>query len=138
VADCNRLAAGEPGLNQATLVAAPGFFAVLIAQVHFDARDVFTEVAEGMIHPGLNPMHQPLMALNVVIRIDLNLHVFSLWGARLEEGGRSKRGKRPELRARCGVDRFGAINTPCCGGCAPDRPGRCIDYRHPCTTYRTL
>jgi hypothetical protein len=66
------------------------------------------------MHTGLNPLDQSLMALNVVIRIDLNLHVFSLWGVTLQKGGRSRHGNWSELRARCGGDQFGVINTLCC------------------------
>ena len=77
VTDRKRLAGGEPRFHQATLVVAPGLAAVRIAQVHFDARDVVTEAAQGMTELGLNPVDQRFTALNVVICIDLYLHVYS-------------------------------------------------------------
>ncbi len=77
VAYCKRLVGGEPCFHQATFVIAPGLVAVLVAQVHFDARDVITEAAEGMTYLGLNPMDQRFTALNIVICIDLYLHVFA-------------------------------------------------------------
>ncbi len=77
VAYCYRLVGGEPRLHQAALIVAPGLFAVFIAQVDFDSRDVITEAIQGMAHLGLNPMNQGFMAINVVIGIDLDMHVFS-------------------------------------------------------------
>ena len=76
VADCNRLVGGEPRFHEATLVIVPRLVAVLIAQVDFDACDVITEATQDMAHFGLNPMDQCFMAFNVVICIDLYLHVF--------------------------------------------------------------
>lgn len=76
VAYCYRLVGGEPRFHQAALIMAPGLFAVFIAQVDFDSRDVITEATQGMEYLGLNPMDQCFRAINVVIGIDLYMHVF--------------------------------------------------------------
>ena len=54
----------------------PGFFAVLVAEVNFDAGNIFREVAQGACHRGFGLLDHRFATWDVVIWIDLDFHDF--------------------------------------------------------------
>lgn len=72
-----RLATRQSGLHEATLVGAAGLAGILIAEMNFDPGDLIAEPAESVVDLDLDPVRQFVTALNVVIRVDLDLHLRS-------------------------------------------------------------
>jgi hypothetical protein len=71
------LATRQSGLHEATLVGAAGLAGILIAEMNFDPGDLIAEPAESVVDLDLDPVRQFVTALNVVIRVDLDLHLRS-------------------------------------------------------------
>jgi hypothetical protein len=72
-----RLATRQSGLHEATLVGAAGLAGILIAEMNFDPGDLIAEPAESVVDLDLDSVRQFVTALNVVIRVDLDLHLRS-------------------------------------------------------------
>jgi hypothetical protein len=72
-----RLATRQSGLHEATLVGAAGLAGILIAEMNFDPGDLIAEPAESVVDLDLDSVRQFVAALNVVIRVDLDLHLRS-------------------------------------------------------------
>jgi hypothetical protein len=74
---CNRggLAAFKTGFHHATYVVIAALFgAVLIAQVDFHSRDGIADSTQGTFHDATDLRSQCLVALDVTVGIDLDLH----------------------------------------------------------------
>lgn len=71
-------AALQAGLNQATFVVLARLLAVLVAQMNLDPRDVIAVPGQGVFDFACGPSRQCLVAFNVVVGIDLDLHDFFL------------------------------------------------------------
>src|SRR4051812_22086585 len=68
--------------HNATLVVWPGFGTVVIAQMDLDAGHLPLEVAHRVLHDSAYVLGHALASVDVVIGVDLNLHVrFSPVGA---------------------------------------------------------
>jgi hypothetical protein len=74
VADGDRLIAGDARLEQAAVAAVDGFLAVFVAEVNFDASDVFRKTLHGGRDDGVHMVVQALMAFDRLVGIDVNLH----------------------------------------------------------------
>jgi hypothetical protein len=55
-----------------------GLVAILVAEMDFDASQVFFVTFERAFNGGTDPLLQSAGAIDVVIAIDLDLHSFSL------------------------------------------------------------
>jgi hypothetical protein len=77
VSDHYRLAALEAGFHQAAFVVLLALVAVLIAQVDLHSCDVIAESTQGALHHAIEPSGHRLVTLDVMVGIDLNLHVLS-------------------------------------------------------------
>jgi hypothetical protein len=64
--------------DQATHVMRAAFLAILVAQMHFYAGDVFGKTADGILDLSCGPCGHGGVAFDVVIGVDLNLHAYSL------------------------------------------------------------
>ncbi len=60
--------------DHATFVRAPAFLAVLIAEVDFDAGDMFRQVAERVFHNSFGLLVKFGAAFDIVVCVNLDLH----------------------------------------------------------------
>ena len=58
--------------HHATLVAAPGLFAVLVAEMDFDAGNVFRQVVERAGNGSFGLLAQRFATCDVIVGVDLN------------------------------------------------------------------
>jgi hypothetical protein len=73
--------------HHATLVAASGLLTVFIAEMDFDAGDMFRQVAERGGHGGFGPRGQSLATGDVVVAVDLDFHGCRLYRAEISRVG---------------------------------------------------
>jgi hypothetical protein len=75
ISDCDGMAADKTGFDHAAhIVMAALLVAILIAQVDIHLREVFAEPAESILYYAADLSDQRLMACDVVVGIDLDLH----------------------------------------------------------------
>jgi len=74
--DCNRLVAFQARFHQAAFVISPGFVSVLVTEMHFDAGDMFRQVAHGALHCGFGLVGQRFATRDVIVGVDLDFHDF--------------------------------------------------------------
>jgi hypothetical protein len=84
--DGGRLMAFKASLHHALLVLGPALVAMFIAQVHLHSRDLPTEVSERGHDDAFDHGGQGLSTLDVVIRIQQDMHSFSFLSVSLERG----------------------------------------------------
>ena len=72
-----RLASFEAGLDHALLVVRARLAGVQIAEVNLNARDVFGEVGESMLHYLFGMADEGVVAVDAVVRPDLDMHAWS-------------------------------------------------------------
>lgn len=94
VGGSDRLTTFKPRLHHAALVVRSTLATVLIAEVDFDPRHAIMEVSQGVFHSCTDMGRERLVALDVSIGIDLNLHSFSPWLNLMAVGCREPRRHR--------------------------------------------
>jgi len=115
VSDRDGLAAFEASFHHAALVVVAAFTGIFVAQVHLHSRDVIAESAEGILYDGTHLSGQRFMTFDIMVGIDLDLHVALLivgFPARLqfkETEGRAEPAGAAQIAAR----RF--TGRPCSG-----------------------
>src|SRR5262245_20178930 len=72
--DGYRLQARQAGLKRAFLVVVPWLFAILVTEMDLDSSELRREAAQGRLERFLNLAHQPLAALNMIVRRHMNEH----------------------------------------------------------------
>ena len=77
VCDRHGLTAGNPRLHHAALILGSVLVAVFIAEMYFNSRESVGEACDAMPHRGFHGLGQRLMAIDVVIGIDKNIHAIS-------------------------------------------------------------
>jgi hypothetical protein len=75
VSDRDGLAAFEASYHHAALVVVAAFTGIFVAQVHLHSRDVIAESAEGILYDGTHLSGQRFMTFDIMVGIDLDLHV---------------------------------------------------------------
>ena len=100
MADGDRQTAGRPSLHEATLVGDAGFSGVLVAEVDLHPGDLIAEPAQSGVDRGLDLTGEFVATLDVVIRIDLNLHGSSpLYGVIENRASRCVTNNRRDLES---------------------------------------
>jgi hypothetical protein len=74
VSDCDGLAAFEAGFHHAALVMLGTLVAALVGQMDLNSRNVIAQVAQRALHYSTDLGDQSLVAFDVMVGIDLNLH----------------------------------------------------------------
>jgi hypothetical protein len=77
VADCDRLKSGKTCFHQAAVIAVGRLLAQVVAEVHFDAGDLFAETVEGIADDGANVFIKASMNGNGLIGINIDLHTIA-------------------------------------------------------------
>lgn len=77
VGDSNRLMAFEPRFHHAAFVIASAFAGVLVSEMHIQSRDMRAEAFQCAFDGGAHRGSCRLVALDVAIGIDLDLHSVS-------------------------------------------------------------
>jgi hypothetical protein len=72
----NRLVTFQARFHHTALVMAPGFHAVLVAQVDFDPGNMVCQMTQGALHRGFGLLNHCFVTFNVMIGIDLDFHDF--------------------------------------------------------------
>ena len=72
--DRGRLVVLDASLHHAALVVLADLAAILVGDVHLDARDPLAEVREGVLDHLLHVRRESLGALDVMVRVQLDLH----------------------------------------------------------------
>src|SRR5471032_2945736 len=76
-ADGDRLVAVDAGFHQATVIAVGRFLAVVVAEVDFDARDLFGESVDGGVDDGLYVGVEAGVAFDGFVAVDIDLHMLT-------------------------------------------------------------
>jgi hypothetical protein len=70
----DRLATGESGFQDATDIITLCLMAVRVAEMRLDSCNPITEPADRSFHTGFNKRDDLLTSVDMVVRIDMNLH----------------------------------------------------------------
>jgi hypothetical protein len=79
VSDRDRLAALQTGFQHAALVVRAALLAILIGQMNLYTRNVIADPVQGGLNNTADVIRKGLVTSNVVVCIDLDVHITLLW-----------------------------------------------------------
>jgi hypothetical protein len=98
--DGDGLVTGQSGFQDATDIVTFCFVTIGIAEMRFDPRNPITKSADCAFHAGLNKSDDLLAPMDMVIRMDLNLHPTPSFTRTVSKMDPTRPGQKKSIEAR--------------------------------------